>query len=235
MGRFTCVACGTKYYDKRFFWEADAGEGCDEDFESEGSDDRCSPDAHDDSCCNAADGAGELRVYGDTARATGTLANITGAVAQYMAPVCAPISVVGGAAGVVSGAYQLHSGLNLPSGNVDPHLVTKGGVATSVGCTCMALGVGAAFAPGLFFVAVGLGVTGLSAATAIDCNMDGLCKSCQMDCKGSRRTAATIAPSENVTRETNGELRADLMAKTSQLAASPLPYNPSWIYKPSFF
>lgn len=62
---------------------------------------------------------------------------------------------------------------------VDPHLVTKGGVTATVGTTCMALGVGAAFAPGLFVVALVLGVTGLATATAVDCTMNGLCENCR--------------------------------------------------------
>jgi len=121
----------------------------------------------------------DISAHADAVRATGTAANITGSVAPVLHVGLAPFSVVGGAVGAVAGAVQLHQGLYTESGLVDPHLVTKGGVTTTVGTTCMALGVGAAFAPGLFVAALVLGVTGLATATAVDCTMDGLCENCR--------------------------------------------------------
>lgn len=123
----------------------------------------------------------DIAVHADAVRAIGTAAKITGSVAPVLRVGLAPFSVVGGAVGAVAGAVQLHRGLDTESGLVDPHLVTKGGVTATVGTTCMALGVGAAFAPGggLFVAALVLGVTGFATATAVDCTMDGLCENCR--------------------------------------------------------
>merc|ERR1712232_636356 len=179
------------YREKRFIWEED---------ESDDSD----GDDLDDTCkASVADvRRSSYTIAADTARATGTLANVTGAAshlaasgispaiapigsaavssASMLAHVCAPLSVVGGAVGMASGVSQLHCGLTAPSGNIDPHLVTKGGVTTGVGGTCMMLGVGAIFVPVLFFVALGLGVGGLATATMIDASMSGLCSECRL-------------------------------------------------------
>jgi len=121
--------------------------------------------------------------YADTLRAMGTAANVTGSIAPAVASVVAPLSAVGGVCGTVGGAYQLMSGLSMPSGKVDPHLVAKGGVTASVGTLCASLGLCAAAAPvaapGLLFTALGLGMAGLGTATYLDANMDGLCQKCR--------------------------------------------------------
>jgi hypothetical protein len=115
----------------------------------------------------------------DVMRASGTTANILGTAAPVLHFAMAPVSAVAGAVGAVSGATQLYSGLSTPSGAVDPHLVTKGAVTTGVGATCAGLGLLASVFPPLFAVALGLGVTGLAAATTIDALMDGLCDECR--------------------------------------------------------
>lgn len=115
----------------------------------------------------------------DVVRASGTTANAVGSAMQAVSPALTSLSVAGGVVGTASGAYQLHQGLSTPSGLTDPHLVAKGGVTTTVGSTCMILGVGAMWAPGLFLAALGLGMFGLGAATAIDMNVDGLCEKCR--------------------------------------------------------
>eukprot|EP00429_Kryptoperidinium_foliaceum_P055649 CAMPEP_0176100954 /NCGR_PEP_ID=MMETSP0120_2-20121206/50636_1 /TAXON_ID=160619 /ORGANISM="Kryptoperidinium foliaceum, Strain CCMP 1326" /LENGTH=286 /DNA_ID=CAMNT_0017435005 /DNA_START=36 /DNA_END=894 /DNA_ORIENTATION=- len=119
------------------------------------------------------------RTVADTMRAFGTTANIVGTLIQEASMVCSPISVLGGTIGLVGGATQLYQGLATASGNVDPHLVTKGGITASVGGTCMILGACAVAAPPLFAVALGLGVTGLGAATLVDSIMHGLCPECR--------------------------------------------------------
>jgi hypothetical protein len=120
-----------------------------------------------------------LAAHADVVRATGTCANVLGTAAPALHAALAPFSVAGGAVGAVSGAVQLRRGLSTPSGIVDPHLVTKGAVTTSVGACCMALAAGAAVFPGLFLGALSLGIVGVGVATTIDAKMDGLCEQCR--------------------------------------------------------
>jgi len=183
MGRFTCVSCGSSYYDKRFLWEPDAEE------DAIGTADDPASSSSMMSSCNAVatveetqrNGTDDGRVYADTVRATGTMANITGYMAPTVAGACAPLSVVGGAVGISSGAAQLKQGLTMPSGELDPHLVAKGGITSAVGGACVVLGASAAFVPSLFGAAIALGVTGLGTATFLDAKMNGLCMSCRQD------------------------------------------------------
>jgi hypothetical protein len=120
-----------------------------------------------------------LASYADAVRASGSCANIVGTAAPALHTPLAPFSVVGGAVGSLSGAKQFYNGISTPSGVVDPHLVTKGAIATGVGASCMVLGAAAAAFPPFFAVALGLGVTGLAAATTVDIFMDGLCDECR--------------------------------------------------------
>merc|ERR1719199_2028486 len=107
----------------------------------------------------------------------GTTADVVGSVLRCGA--LAPVSVVAGAVGATSGMIQLRKGLTAPSGVTDPHLVTKGSFAAALGTSSVALGVAAAAAPVLFFVALGLSVCSVTIATTLDATMNGLCAECR--------------------------------------------------------
>lgn len=132
-----------------------------------------------------------IAAHADVVRATGTAANVLGTAAPVLHVALAPFSVAGGCVGAVSGAAQLRKGLSTPSGIVDPHLVTKGAVTTSVGSCCMGLAAAASVFPGIFPVALSLGLVGLGVATTVDANMDGLCEHCRdYACPPRSRTAS---------------------------------------------
>jgi len=137
------------------------------------------------------------KVYADAVRATGTMANLTGSFVSSAAHVCAPISSVAGVVGATSGAVQLYQGFATPSGNIDPHLVAKGGITASIGGTCMILGACAAAMPPLFIVALGLGLSGVGAAALVDSVMPGLCPEC-------REAGEASSGSEHCDRGTQG-------------------------------
>jgi len=123
-----------------------------------------------------------MAVYADTIRAMGTTANVTATAASavpVVCHICSPISAVGGLVGFSGGLSQLVRGVNTSSGVLDPHLVTKGGITTGVGGSCMLMGTMAFIQPLLFPAALGLGVVGLCAASAVDAGMDGLCPCCR--------------------------------------------------------
>lgn len=124
-----CSACKRQYEDRRFFWEEVGGsEGDDgEAFEKSDCDD-VSESTNDGETPQTQGKA----IAGDVVRGVGTCANLTGALAPAAHVVCGPFSAVAGAVGTYSGGCQLHNGLNTPSGIVDPHLVSKGGVTTAV-------------------------------------------------------------------------------------------------------
>lgn len=209
MGRFQCSECGTSYYDKRFIWEPDKDEDGalreersreDGEVEALASTElldeafwQAQMQPYDADTGKAADGssrsctcvgapvsaANQAKVIADTVRATGTAANITGSIVHTAGAVCAPISSVAGVVGAVGGASQLYRGLYTPSRIVDPHLVTKGGITTGVGSSCMVMGAFAGVAPPLFVAALSLGVAGLCCATVVDAMMGGLCPECR--------------------------------------------------------
>jgi len=255
MVRFSCSCCKKEFWDKRFFWEAEEGEGrVGTESHKEGEDMpcggitetchlyravgsapmdaglmRCLPKSDESSLSKDAsakhDGVDDVRIlapdcvdasaslargqkeymrfltpdsdyvdeqkeeqntdlkflapYADALRATGTTSNIVGSLAPCMSAVCSPVSAVAGIAGVSGGVMQLHQGLCTPSGRVDDHLVTKGSVVTTVGATCMVLGMAAFAYPALFVVSLGLGVAGLGTATMVDVSMAGLCPECR--------------------------------------------------------
>lgn len=184
MGYFTCVNCACRYYDKRFAWETDITAHCETGSNPQSADsiDRSSS-AEDISTdkigSDPRNRIDQARTRADVARMTGTIANWTGMAVPAAAPCLGSVSAVGGLVGASCGAAQLHQGLSMPSGINDPHLVTKGGVTSAVGGTCMMLGAAASYAPTLFFAAAGLGLAGLGAATAADAYMDGLCVTCR--------------------------------------------------------
>mmetsp|Transcript_39534 Transcript_39534/g.113793 ORF Transcript_39534/g.113793 Transcript_39534/m.113793 type:complete len:301 (-) Transcript_39534:241-1143(-) len=145
----------------------------------------------------------------DTLRFTGTAANITGVCAPVTSVVCSPICAVTGVVGLAGGLVQLHSGFATPSGDVDPHLVTKGGITSVVGGTCMILGILACSAPPLFLVSLGLGFAGLGAATLVDSAMDGLCSDCRgRSCDTEAVPAADADALQPDPAEEPGELAA---------------------------
>jgi len=170
MGYFTCINCACKYYDKRFAWEKDATvhHVCGNPQQA---------DTHDAS--QPTSQVDQARTKCDVARMTGTLANWTGMAVPAAAHYLGCVSAVGGLVGASCGACQLHQGLSMPSGIVDPHLITKGAVTSAVGSTCMMLGAAASSFPALFYGAAGLGLTGLLSAITIDAHMDGLCPECR--------------------------------------------------------
>mmetsp|Transcript_97704 Transcript_97704/g.244853 ORF Transcript_97704/g.244853 Transcript_97704/m.244853 type:complete len:291 (+) Transcript_97704:67-939(+) len=132
---------------------------------------------------NAVQGA---RVYADIIRAMGTTANVTATAASQVTlvcQICSPISAFAGIVGFSSGLSQLLQAM-LPSGTIDPHLLVKGSITTGVGGSCMVMGALACVHPILFMVALGLGLTGLGAATAVDATVDGVCPACRDTCTG---------------------------------------------------
>jgi len=177
MGVFRCACCDREYWDKRFIWEnEDPREKAVVDCPAEAASD-CVDGAG--TSTDDSDGSKAFGQIADTLRASGTASNVIGSIAPVMSSVCAPVSVVGGIVGAAGGVMQLQQGLYMPSGRVDPHLVTKGSVATGIGATCMTLGVCAFACPPLFLVALGLGIGGLGANTYMDANLDGLCHDCR--------------------------------------------------------
>lgn len=189
MGRFTCLNCGCGYTEKRFFWEAYDDEGkvelpCHDGAATrERSEASSSSSSSSSQEVDAKDGVTRphscLSVYGDLCRGTGTTTNIIGTVVPQAHMALGPVSSTFGFIGLVSGVVQLVRGISTNSGVVDPHLVTKGGIATSVGGTCMTLGALAACDPVIFPVTLGVGITGLLVMSAVDASMSGLCLACR--------------------------------------------------------
>lgn len=168
MGYFTCVHCRCRYYDQRFAWEKDG--------KTHGV--TSNPQSADESWQQPTV-VDKARTRCDVVRMTGTVANWTGMALPTAAHYLSTVSAVGGLVGASCGAAQLHQGLSMPSGVKDPHLITKGGVTSAVGGTCMMLGAAASAWPALFYGAAGLGLVGLMTAVSIDRKVDGLCLACR--------------------------------------------------------
>lgn len=204
MGVFTCAKCQSSYCSQRFFWEkapenstnflgdfqdnltSVTAEDCKpKDGNVNSSDDEpllasdvapasvCAPDIF--SIVDVA----QQTVDVAQATASATAALFTSLTTQ-LAPLAelAPLATCLGAAGAVCGAAQLHAGLSASSDTMDPHVVAKGAVGLSMGCSCLVM----AAAPGVVAAAaVGTGIVGVGMSAAIDATVGGLCDNCRED------------------------------------------------------
>jgi len=183
MGVFTCTCCGEQYVDARFLLEELQAKNVSPSVETRVP--------YSDVASAQLDGSkptpvvDSVRAKVDIVRWLGSAANWAGVAAPAAHVLLGPVSAVGGVIGATTGAAQLHQGLTMPSGQMDPHLVAKGSVASGIGTVCMTLGAAGIAFPPLFIAAAALGLVGAAVTAAIDANVNGLCQGCRLKAAGA--------------------------------------------------
>lgn len=122
-----------------------------------------------------------FRLHVDLGRANCTIANLVGSAIPTFSPTLSPDSsslILGGMVGAAHGVEQLHAGFATKSQIPDPHLVMKGGVATSIGGMSLMLSAAAAN-PTVFPLFMFASSICLAVNIGIDVCVDGLCPSCR--------------------------------------------------------
>jgi len=155
---------------------------------------------------NAALSTAKARMYADMMRAMGFVSDASGTFGtlalhvSVVCRICSRISVVADSVEVTSGVVQLMQGLCTPSGFLDPHLATKGGVIIAFGGGSLVVASLASISPILFVVALCLGAAGLATTAAVDATMDGLCPGCRCGDQRAEIAAVEVAKESSIVR-----------------------------------